>query len=282
MENFQKDVLSQITLAPYLQAATALIGKSRRVGGNQFRHVWATVGILLDYKIIDSVILKAAMLHDLKEDAPECYFPDKIRSLDEDGPRVVELVEELSINKAIETKPQYLQRVMLRGTKEAKIIKLADRISNLTDVQLGTFNIEKICKIIEETRIYILPYAKDINSNMVKEISFLLDSRQQYLQTTINLILERIITIVVNKINTFRNDINNETQILLKTSQTDIDKIIDLQNQNDREQLQANLNEEINRFNGIIEDTINKVIDTLHIESTEFIQTQITQYKKNK
>ncbi len=282
MENFQKDVLSQIILAPYLQAATALIGKSRRVGGNQFRHVWATVGILIDHKIIDSVILKSAMLHDLKEDAPECYFPEIIKNFDIDGYRVVELVEELSINSNFETKPQYLQRIMINGSKEAKLIKLADRISNLTDIQLGTFDIEKICKIIEETKLYILPYASNINQNMANEIKFLLDSRTKYLQITINLILEKIITTLQNRIEKFRTNINNKTKPLLKKSTKDIKKIIETKTTDDMQQIQDNIMDEIQKFNIVIEDSINKVINTLETAYEEFIFKQIKQTENNK
>ena len=60
---------SSIRLAPYIVKATALIGVKRRAGSNMFRHQISTMGILLDYKIIDPVLLKAAVIHDLFEDA---------------------------------------------------------------------------------------------------------------------------------------------------------------------------------------------------------------------
>ena len=37
-----------------------------------FRHQISTMGILLDYKIIDPVLLKAAVIHDLFESAAVC------------------------------------------------------------------------------------------------------------------------------------------------------------------------------------------------------------------
>ena len=49
----------------------ALIGVKRRSGSNMFRHQISTMGILLDYKITDPVLLKAAVIHDLFEDAPD-------------------------------------------------------------------------------------------------------------------------------------------------------------------------------------------------------------------
>jgi len=66
------ETLKSLVLAPYILKATALIGVRRKVGGNQFRHSFSTLGILLDYKLFyDSVLLKASLLHDLLEDLPE-------------------------------------------------------------------------------------------------------------------------------------------------------------------------------------------------------------------
>jgi GTP pyrophosphokinase len=56
MEDLQKQ-LSSITLAPYIVKALALIGVRRRAGSNMFRHQIITMGILLDYKIVDTVVL---------------------------------------------------------------------------------------------------------------------------------------------------------------------------------------------------------------------------------
>ena len=53
--------LSSIHFAPYIQLATALIGKARHAGGNMFRHQMDTFAILLDYGYIDPVLLKASM-----------------------------------------------------------------------------------------------------------------------------------------------------------------------------------------------------------------------------
>ena len=61
--------LRNLTLAPYIVKATALIGIKRRGGSNMFRHQLSTMAILLDYKVTDPVLLKAAVIHDLFEDA---------------------------------------------------------------------------------------------------------------------------------------------------------------------------------------------------------------------
>ena len=44
--------LSNIHFAPYIQLATALIGKARHAGGNMFRHQMDTFAILLDTDIL--------------------------------------------------------------------------------------------------------------------------------------------------------------------------------------------------------------------------------------
>ena len=62
--------LTHLTLAPYIVKAMALIGVKRRGGSNMFRHQLSTMAILLDYKIVDPVLLKASVIHDLFEDAP--------------------------------------------------------------------------------------------------------------------------------------------------------------------------------------------------------------------
>jgi len=214
MDNFTTDVLRKIALAPYIQIATALIGKARKIGGNQFRHNWATLGILIDHKIINPLILKAGVIHDLKEDAPECFFPDKICLIDCDGPRVVELVEELSIRDN-ETKIEYLERVMVDGSEEAKIIKLADRISNLIDIQLGTFDIHHIIRTLDETKKYILPYAKGINENLYLEMFDLITLSTKYMQRTIELIANKIINKVRDMILELENRAEKNTAALL-------------------------------------------------------------------
>ena len=61
--------LRDLTLAPYMVKAMALIGVKRRGGSNMFRHQLSTFAILLDYKVLDPVLLKAAVIHDLFEDA---------------------------------------------------------------------------------------------------------------------------------------------------------------------------------------------------------------------
>jgi len=175
------DNLKNLVLAPYILKAMALIGVRRKVGGNQFRHSFSTLGILLDYKYFgDSVLLKASLIHDLLEDVPDTQV-DKVRHADHEGNEVVDLVLEVTrLND--ETKPQYLRRVRDTGSYRAKILKCADRISNLTDLHRDTHPDHKITDYLVQTEDYILPMAREVNEDMVFELTDLIEKRRQILR----------------------------------------------------------------------------------------------------
>lgn len=169
--------LKKLVLAPYMLKATALIGVSRKCGGNQFRHQFATLGILFDYKYFyDSVLLKASLLHDLVEDFSKDDL-DSIRNIDEDGVAVVNLILEVTKDDN-ETKEAYLERLLNFGSTRAKILKCADRISNLTDLHLDTHTSNKILAYLIQTEKYIIPMAKEVNSDFVKELTDLIIKRK--------------------------------------------------------------------------------------------------------
>ena len=184
MDGFEQ-ALSRITLAPYISKATALIGVRRRGGSNMFRHQISTMGILLDYGIVDPVLLKAAVIHDLFEDAaglPGVTEAD-ITAIDADGPAVYDLVMEVTlrmVDGAPEAKATYLERVMRHGSANAQVLKLADRISNLT--ALGFVHDQAfVRRYIDETKAHILPYALAVNANMFRELSDLVSNREFWL-----------------------------------------------------------------------------------------------------
>ena len=184
MDDFENS-LGRITMAPYIVKAMALIGVKRRGGSNMFRHQISTMGILLDYKIIDPVLLKAAVIHDLFEDAPTLpgVTESEITRIDADGPAVYALVIEVTVrvfNGVRESKAEYLQRIMLEGSPRAKVLKLADRISNLTALGFVT-DMAFVRKYLQETKACILPYAEQVNANMFRELSDLVQSREQWL-----------------------------------------------------------------------------------------------------
>jgi (p)ppGpp synthase/HD superfamily hydrolase len=173
--------LAQTTLAPYIVKAMALIGVPRKAGSNMFRHQMSTFAILLDYKVVDPVLLKASVIHDLFETFPDEPWLTRecIASIDGDGPAVYDLVQEVTIrvvNGVREPKAVYLRRVMETGSNRARRLKLADRISNL--VTLGFVNdVEFIARYTAETRQHILPFSAAVSVDMHRELSDLVDNR---------------------------------------------------------------------------------------------------------
>ncbi len=174
------EALKNLVLAPYILKATALIGVQRQVGGNQFRHCFSTLGILLDYKFYtNSVLLKASVLHDLLEDLPDTQV-DEIRQIDGDGPAVVDLVLEVT-KRAGESKEEYLRRVLEEGSENALLLKCADRISNLTDLHRDIQSDQKISDYLDQTEQFVLPMARKVNGDMVIELTDLIKKRRQIL-----------------------------------------------------------------------------------------------------
>jgi len=180
MENFEKDLLVNMVITPYVQKATALRGIKRYVGGNQFRHALSTYAILIDYHIVDPVLLKASVIHDLFEDVKGTSF-DEIRSIDADGDKVLELVLEVT-RKNTETKEDFLKRILEEGSEKAKVLKCADRISNLTDLHPDIFEKEFIRTYIAETKEWVIPMAEEVNKDMLFELQDLIRRREANLK----------------------------------------------------------------------------------------------------
>jgi (p)ppGpp synthase/HD superfamily hydrolase len=163
-------------LAPYMQVATVLIGKTRESGGNMFRHQLDTMTILIDYNYIEPVLLKAAIVHDVIEDIPD-FNHNILLSIDYESPQVYELVLEVSRQPG-ETKPDFLTRILCRGSRNAKILKVADRISNM--IALGYVNkAEFVKRYTEETVRYVYPIAEEVDKAMLSELKTLVDSRRK-------------------------------------------------------------------------------------------------------
>ncbi|MCL2093916.1 MAG: hypothetical protein FWH12_06945 [Treponema sp.] len=169
--------LKSIFMAPYIQLAASLIGKTREGGGNMFRHQLDTMAILIDYNHIDSVLLKASIVHDIIEDVPN-FNHNLLLSIDFESPAVYELVIEVS-RRPNETKPEFLTRILESGSDQAKILKTADRISNM--ISLGfVVPTDFIHRYTEETVRYVYPIAEEADMAMLSELKTLVDSRRRY------------------------------------------------------------------------------------------------------
>lgn len=181
MDNESMLALKNIELAPYMQLATALIGKRRHAGGNMFRHQLDTLTILIDYGYIDAVLLKASCVHDVVEDIPD-FDPNLIINADSDGEKVYELVLEVT-KKEGQKKSDYLRKIIDFGSQKAKILKCADRISNMISLGFVTDPkfIERYC---DETEYFILPIALEVDYNMYQELISLVITRREYLESS--------------------------------------------------------------------------------------------------
>jgi len=170
--------LKNLVLAPYIIKATALIGKVRYVGGNQFRHALATMAILLDYKLFDNyILLKAAVIHDLIEDVPDTD-ENELRQIDDQAEEVVDLVLEVTRPDDM-SKSDFLKRILEEGSQNAKRLKVAERISNLTDLHRDHYSKEEMSDYLDQSEKYILPMAIEVNNNMAIELRDLIAIRRK-------------------------------------------------------------------------------------------------------
>ncbi len=161
-----------------MQVATVLIGKARHAGGNMFRHQIDTMGILVDYGYIDSVLLKASLVHDVIEDI-ENFDTNQLLTIDTESKAVYDLVLEVTKNP-VQKKSDYLKSIIKGGSEKAKILKCADRISNMISLGFVT-DPEFIDRYCDETELYVFPLALEVNFEMYKELINLVVSRRQYL-----------------------------------------------------------------------------------------------------
>ena len=171
--------LKGIHIAPYIQIATSLIGKTRHGGGNMFRHQLDTMAILIDYGYINSVLLKASIIHDVIEDIPD-FNRNLIFTIDFESHAVYDLVMEVT-RLPDESKPEFLTRISETGSMNAKILKVADRISNM--ITLGfVHNMDFVSRYISETEEYVIPIAEQVDKAMLRELQKLVESRRKYLE----------------------------------------------------------------------------------------------------
>lgn len=174
MSDDQMHKLMNITIAPFLVYSYELIDSPRMSGGNMFRHQWNTMGILLDYGYYDPVLLKAAVVHDVIEDIPDFRESEFINL--EDGAAVLSLVKEVSKRKG-EKKSSFLIRIKNEGSFNAKILKVADRIDNITG--LGAVADKRFVeKYMRETEEYIYSIAEEVNQYMLSELKYLIGLRK--------------------------------------------------------------------------------------------------------
>ena len=85
------------------------------------------------------------------------------------------------MTRGAESKREYLKRIRDQGSTRAKILKVADRISNLTDLHMVIFEEEFVARYLAETREFIYPMALEINAQMAHEVQDLINRRRRAL-----------------------------------------------------------------------------------------------------
>ena len=143
-----------------------------------FRHQLDTMTILMDYGFIDSVILKASLIHDLLEDVPE-FDRDAILGIDRESADVYRLVLEVT-RRPIETKFEFLSRIRDFGSLRAKVLKSADRISNMISLGYVT-DVAFIKRYTDETENHVFPIARLADHRMLTELKDLVATRRESL-----------------------------------------------------------------------------------------------------
>ncbi len=135
----------------------------KRDGGERyFEHPKRVALVLIDeLGIYDPDMLVAALLHDIKEDSFILEWWDIEEIF---GGRVRKLVEILTKEK----KTEYIRKIR-RAEREARIIKLADRLDNVRDFE-GCTN-EKRSRVVAETVRHYLPLARRTNRYLFQELT---------------------------------------------------------------------------------------------------------------
>jgi GTP pyrophosphokinase len=143
-----------------------------------FRHQLDTMAILIDYGYIDSVLLKASIIHDLIEDVPG-FDRDRILEIDDESAEVLKLVLEVT-RRPIEVKAEFLARIRDFGSDKARVLKSADRISNMISLGYVT-DVEFVRRYTDETESQVFPIAELADARMLAELKELVATRREYL-----------------------------------------------------------------------------------------------------
>lgn len=119
-------------------------------------------------EVEDQELMIAALFHDLIEDTTV----KKKDIINQFGEKIASIVEELSKPNDI-TKKKYLQSFK-NASKEAKIVKMADRIDNLLDMNIPYWSIERKRNYAEDAKI-ILEYCSSANHELSLYLNSIID-----------------------------------------------------------------------------------------------------------
>ena len=158
MKTFNK-LLIELSLGKVMSFAdVAHTGQHRKTSGAPYiTHPMTVVRILQRLGVKDRNILAAAGLHDTLEDTPVTYNEIK-KNFNKEIANIVKDVTSVPKSLAIQGKEAYLANKMLRIGSGSLLIKLADRLHNVDD--LDKMSADKAQKYADQT-FYIIQRLKD-------------------------------------------------------------------------------------------------------------------------
>lgn len=136
---FERIIRGSPDLGMAFDKLSGLYKDTRRLSGRLVVQHCLETGEITSWYTSDPVYLASAILHDIREDLNLC-FEDVKRISGKDGVRVAQLVTALSkradLKDRAEREREYTERIVKEIEKDhwLSIIKLSDRLSNLTDI----------------------------------------------------------------------------------------------------------------------------------------------------
>lgn len=159
-------------------AASAHAGQTRRHGAPYLDHPRAVAALVDDLALacgvaIDDNVRAAAWLHDAVEDCPAVSV-DRVR--DEFGDVVADAVFHLTkTGKGQEATAAYYAQLTRTGTATTKLIKVCDRLHNLSELFYAP-NPTKLRDYVEETERFVLPLAAGLHVGLVRALENAIDN----------------------------------------------------------------------------------------------------------
>lgn len=170
-QHFSEKDFNLIILA-YRLAKNGHRGKFRDNGVRYFEHVKGTALILLnEAEIFDRDTIIIALLHDINEESFILTNWDIAHIFGNEVSATIPLLTKVSAieKKAGITKEEkeYIDKIA-RSDQKTKIVKLADRLHNLRDME--SWSAERKQKLADETEEYILPWAEEMSPMLAEKI----------------------------------------------------------------------------------------------------------------
>lgn len=151
--------------------------RPRDNGERYFEHPRRVAISLLNHGHQDTELIIAAFLHDVVEDTltpasvlvslfgtdtwERLYLlSKKVPVMDPATGQVIDLIE-----KSV---PEYFEEIRTKGDRFTKLVKLADRLDNVTDC--GCWSDERKTRYVRETREFVLPIARETDAGYAEEI----------------------------------------------------------------------------------------------------------------